>query len=329
LTSLTERTAVIQKYIDDIHRYPQAMLLAISLAPEENGPRLVLADWLQEQQDPRGEFIQIQCLLAQPKLSVQERGRLLIRERYLLDTYQAIWMEAYGLSTIDVRFQRGFIDQVRISARLLTEKYHSLSRLRPPPSLWLQKEGTVTPDSEFRELQGCPSPANLPPQLYLDVQKLTDSDLEQLGCWSAFWHFQEVVFSKIPIGYGGLRILLNSCPTTCAWRKLQLWETGLTAEAITILKHSPLPRVLKRLDIANNAVHNDGLGILCSCSFPALEELDVAGNGLDSSGLSRLLDSHSFPNLRRLHIGRNTIDSALAKRLHSSEIQQRFDCIRW
>jgi uncharacterized protein (TIGR02996 family) len=36
-------------------------LQAIRAAPDEDAPRLVYADWLEEQGDPRGEFIRLQC----------------------------------------------------------------------------------------------------------------------------------------------------------------------------------------------------------------------------------------------------------------------------
>jgi uncharacterized protein (TIGR02996 family) len=44
-----------------------APLLADVLArPQDDGPRLVLADWLAEQGDPRGELISLQIALATP-----------------------------------------------------------------------------------------------------------------------------------------------------------------------------------------------------------------------------------------------------------------------
>jgi uncharacterized protein (TIGR02996 family) len=39
-------------------------LAAIRDDPEEDGLRLVFADWLEEQGDTRGEFIRVQCALA-------------------------------------------------------------------------------------------------------------------------------------------------------------------------------------------------------------------------------------------------------------------------
>ncbi len=40
------------------------LLQRILEAPEDQGPRLVYADWLQQMGDPRGEFISVQCELS-------------------------------------------------------------------------------------------------------------------------------------------------------------------------------------------------------------------------------------------------------------------------
>jgi uncharacterized protein (TIGR02996 family) len=39
----------------------EAFLKAIQEQPEDDGPRLMYADWLEERGDPRGEFIRVQC----------------------------------------------------------------------------------------------------------------------------------------------------------------------------------------------------------------------------------------------------------------------------
>jgi uncharacterized protein (TIGR02996 family) len=44
--------------------HDEAFLRAILDNPDDDTPRLVYADWLEEQGDPRGEFIRLQCLLA-------------------------------------------------------------------------------------------------------------------------------------------------------------------------------------------------------------------------------------------------------------------------
>jgi uncharacterized protein (TIGR02996 family) len=42
----------------------QAFLEAIAADLDDDAPRLLFADWLEEHGDPRGEFIRVQCALA-------------------------------------------------------------------------------------------------------------------------------------------------------------------------------------------------------------------------------------------------------------------------
>src|SRR5207244_2028609 len=43
----------------------EAFLARIRAFPDDDAPRLVFADWLDEQNDPRGAFIRVQIALAQ------------------------------------------------------------------------------------------------------------------------------------------------------------------------------------------------------------------------------------------------------------------------
>ena len=55
-------------------------------------PRLIFADWLDEQGDPRGEFIRTQCELEQAELSALQQRWLRQRERELLEDHEADWL---------------------------------------------------------------------------------------------------------------------------------------------------------------------------------------------------------------------------------------------
>jgi uncharacterized protein (TIGR02996 family) len=49
--------------------------------PDNDAPRLVYADWLDEQGDPRGEFIRVQCELARMAQDDARRAGVLSREK--------------------------------------------------------------------------------------------------------------------------------------------------------------------------------------------------------------------------------------------------------
>jgi uncharacterized protein (TIGR02996 family) len=92
-----------------------AFLRAIAASPDENAPRLVFADWLEEQGEPdRAEFIRTQCALTLPGLP-ERRHALRVRERDLLDAHRQEWCQAFGLPIEDIVFERGLIASVRLS----------------------------------------------------------------------------------------------------------------------------------------------------------------------------------------------------------------------
>lgn len=62
----------------------QSFLDAIRAHPADDGPRLLLADWLDERGDPWGEFIRVQCALESPHLSATDRERLTASESFHL-----------------------------------------------------------------------------------------------------------------------------------------------------------------------------------------------------------------------------------------------------
>ena len=82
------------------------LLAAIAARLDDDAPRLVYADALTERQDPRGEFIVLQCRAAKLAPSEPLRAELLQRARDLLEANRAAWFPID--SNLDWRFVRGF-----------------------------------------------------------------------------------------------------------------------------------------------------------------------------------------------------------------------------
>jgi uncharacterized protein (TIGR02996 family) len=80
--------------------------------PERDEPRLIYADWLQQREDPRGTFIQLELALRQGPQVQGKRDELLKRER------QALLGPLCELA-VEVSFDRGLPDEVRVNLRPL------------------------------------------------------------------------------------------------------------------------------------------------------------------------------------------------------------------
>lgn len=90
-------------------------LRAIIENPNDDTPRLIYADWLDERGDPRGEFIRVQCLLASMSASDERRLPLEQLERQLLERHQDAWLGSLRPLLARWSFQRGFLDRVAVT----------------------------------------------------------------------------------------------------------------------------------------------------------------------------------------------------------------------
>jgi uncharacterized protein (TIGR02996 family) len=97
------------------NRLAEAFLQAIHANPEDDTPRLVYADWLEEHGDAaRAEFIRVQCEKARLPRWHRRWPLLAWRERVLLNCHGHLWQAE--LPTIEgvqwTVFERGFIHEV-------------------------------------------------------------------------------------------------------------------------------------------------------------------------------------------------------------------------
>ncbi|MGZ3453793.1 MAG: TIGR02996 domain-containing protein [Polyangiales bacterium] len=102
------------------------LIAAIAASPDDDGPRLVFADALTAQGDPRGELIVVQCALARPRsetgLGRDAAIRMRRRERSLLDRSGAAWAALDGL--VDGWwFRRGFVEHVSLELGAFLERH--------------------------------------------------------------------------------------------------------------------------------------------------------------------------------------------------------------
>jgi uncharacterized protein (TIGR02996 family) len=108
-----------------------AFLRAILQNPDDDTPRLVYADWLEERDDPRGEFIRVQCRLARMGADDTFRPELEARERELLARHGEEWVGSLRPWLTGWTFWRGFLDLVRVSIAAYLEHADTLSGLAP------------------------------------------------------------------------------------------------------------------------------------------------------------------------------------------------------
>jgi uncharacterized protein (TIGR02996 family) len=98
-----------------------AFLQAVLEKPDDDTPRLIYADWLSDHDDPRGDFIRVQCRLASAPADDPRRPEWEAHEGELLRRHQDEWLG--GLRPLATRwvFRRGFLDAVTLPLRIVLD----------------------------------------------------------------------------------------------------------------------------------------------------------------------------------------------------------------
>ncbi len=134
-----------------------ALTAAVIASPADDLPRLVYADWCDENGQPeRAEFIRVQCALARPDgLPADRLADLRIREQTLLDVHGEAWLaplrgrgEPLFSPRTHGQFHRGFVETVWMPAAEFLANADRLFERCPVRELRV----TQTTAVEFRQL---------------------------------------------------------------------------------------------------------------------------------------------------------------------------------
>jgi uncharacterized protein (TIGR02996 family) len=102
--------------------YDDAFLQAILDNPDDDAPRLIYADWIEEHGDPRGEFMRIQCQLAAMSAEDPRRRRLERHEHDLLACHQDRWLGELRPLLSAWTFHRGFLNVISVPAAIYLQR---------------------------------------------------------------------------------------------------------------------------------------------------------------------------------------------------------------
>lgn len=136
------------------------LLAAILAAPDDDEPRLVYADYLQETGDPRGEFIVVQCKVAR----CEREGRTLTAEyRALSERARELLQQQWATFTkspargLGVTWKRGLVDGVSAEDLAHLEEHRDFVAACPVEQLRIKQLGLA----DLRTLAAAPFAARL------------------------------------------------------------------------------------------------------------------------------------------------------------------------
>lgn len=228
-----------------------ALLANVLERPHDTTPRLAYADWLETQNDPRGEFIRVQCRLAELPTNHSEVFHLENRERELLAEHEPQWLGNLSRMVQWCVFRRGFVEEVSLT---------STQFLMHAPAIFEQNPILEIHLSRVRDrLETLASSEFLQKPTYLDLSgnMLRDHGIKAFLQSPYLCHVRGLNLSSSGIGDQGLRALADSQALTDL-RELYLCDNRISDAGIRSFASSPLAKRLETLHLRFNAIGSDG-----------------------------------------------------------------------
>ena len=296
-----------------------ALLTAVCTNPEDDTPRLVFADWLDEHDEVvRAEFIRLQIEL-EGLPDGKKKQKLQAREKTLLDKYGDAWSESlkpyfayYYRGTYayhyapPVVFRRGFVETIAMDVNTFLDRGYEVFALAPIRGLRIQDAQSLD------NLAGC-------------------EDLLRLHALN----LHGAVLSEDGSGASGLfrsKYLANL--TTLIARGFD--DNGhLDVAGLRTIANARYLKKLERLDVSDNWMFSRPVREQTAFrkliwklgeKMPALRELRLSGIGMRCGELSAMTAQPWVTRLRVLDLSRNQLAEhgcrALCESKHLADLER-------
>jgi uncharacterized protein (TIGR02996 family) len=223
-----------------------AFLAAIRDNPEDDLPRLIYADWLEEHGEPaRAGFIRVQCELARMAADDSRRAVLVGRQNELWTLYADGWRPRVQSGIRLFPFERGFLAQV---------------------------------EGEFRCLELCPELFAEHPVQRVAIYFLNSRTARALARSPWLSRITHLVVNRGQIGNSGLRSIITS-KTAPKLKVLRAGRNAIGDVGAQAIAEAPCLADLESLELPNNLITDVGAETLAaSLHLNRLKLLDLRGN---------------------------------------------------
>ena len=297
-----------------------ALMRTICENPDDDTPRLVFADWLQENGDEeRAEFIRVQIeLCGLPDGKTKQKRQ--VREKELLDAHIDEWgapfrqfevQGSFRQFVFGVRFHRGFVWEISINDEesRFVDNAAKLFQLTPIERLNLLHK------SQHGDLARCPEMLRVK-ELLLDRQALETADVAALLRSRYLLTLTRLdIIADDDNGHMELEglELLGRTKSLPALRHLDLsfnycgWMFSEEREGwLGRLTKGKLIAQLETLRLRSADVTDECVRILARCKRAAsLRHLDLSGNSISQDALRSLAGSRNLTALTTLDLREN------------------------
>jgi uncharacterized protein (TIGR02996 family) len=311
----------------------EAFLRAIREAPDDDVPRLIYADWLDDHgQSDRAELIRVQIERSHLPVADPRRVGLASRAADLLRAHWQDWVgplralvnsdgawvaEHWLLLDYDLRalerFRRGFVESLTLRTATFLRTGEELARLEPIHHLRLWRTGPLA-----RDLAACPALAGLTTLDFADRHQapLDDAGAEALSRSPHLGQLTTLHLAHNNLGDAGLAALAGA-PWLANLRTLDLIENGFSIAGVKALAGRPLR--LTTLLLARNLLGDAALVELAgSPGCSRLTTLDLRSCQLGAAAVAALAASPYLGQLSHLDLERNSLGAEGVARLSAA-----------
>jgi uncharacterized protein (TIGR02996 family) len=270
-----------------------AFLQDIKQNPDDDTPRLILADWLEEHDDPRGEFLRVQCELARQSTRGRRQAELKARERELLSRFEREWLAPLWQDgprgTAEATFRRGLL-QLRLRADDFFRQPYSRS------AAWATAEGPNWIEQ-------------------VSLWNLTQQFLAELAAAPVMARLTALCLRFSGEGHFPAANILAGSHQCSNLVSLELLDFSIDDTDLHCLTDSPHLLQLKRLGLIDNSVRGPAIPDLAK--FACLEALDLSRNQFGDAGV-QALSKVAFGHLHTLGLDYNRVGDRGARALAAS-----------
>jgi uncharacterized protein (TIGR02996 family) len=300
----------------------EAFLHAICENPQDDAPRLIYADWLEEHGKPeRAEFIRVDVELARLDEDDPRWPALAARGRELLERHGDEWRRLPNLPGIRWgRWERGFVVEARAAhAKAFLENAATLFRVTPLRRL--EFGARVTARTLARILA-------VPELARLDHLALWRSPLETAGAEAVarsphLAGLSTLSLGQCRLGSGGVAALA-AAPHLRRLRRLWLWGNQVGDDGARALAESPVLATVSDLALNSNEIGDAGVRALAESPFLGrLAFLQLNDNQFGDEGVRALTASDGLPELAVLYLVGNRITDDGTAALAASPLSER------
>ncbi len=282
----------------------RSFLQAIKEQADDDGPRLVFADWLEEHGDAhdvaRAEFIRLQCRVARLAEDDPQRALLSRREQILRREHAAAWLGPLQDKQLRCTFRRGLLHLATTAQTLLSQRFARL--VATEPYAWVEGLDLWGGGRTSNGIQRIASLLTGLTSLRLQSNRIGAGDLALLAGQPAFATLVHLDLCRNNPGVGGMRALAKS-PHLGRLATLGLAYNALNDNAVAALVGGPGLTQLTALNLNNNSIRDASVVALAkSPCLGRLTSLKLRGDSISAEGMAALAGSDLMERLTVLDI---------------------------